>query len=71
MNNSGIQLILNYYIKNVGTETTLKPLNYTIYKLENQQGIIFNMLDEQRNNGSNCFLEMFLCLFFCFFSIIE
>lgn len=34
---------------NADVDKLTKELNKTIYQLEDQQGVIFNMIDEQRN----------------------
>lgn len=35
--------------KNADIDTLTKELNLTLYQMEDQQGIIFNMIDQQRN----------------------
>lgn len=34
---------------NADVDKLTKELNKTLYKLEDQQGIVFNMIDQQRN----------------------
>ena len=34
---------------NANIDELIKELNRTLYQLEDQQGVIFNMIDQQRN----------------------
>ena len=42
---------IRFYLskKNTDKEKLLKEFEHTVHQLEDQQGIIFNMIDEQRN----------------------